>query len=118
MSFVRNINDQTPERKKMFGGSGEAVMCKILNGVEEMYGKGRIFNHIRLEKDCEVAWHIHNGDGETYYILKGEGEYSDNGTPVTLRAGDIAFVGDGEGHSLINKKDEPLEAIALILYSK
>lgn len=116
MSFVRNFDALPCERKKMFGGSGEAIMYKLLDGAEEMYGKGRVFNFLRLEKDCEVAWHIHKGDGETYFILKGEGEYSDNGRIVTLKAGDVAFVDDGEGHSLINRKDEPLEAIALILY--
>ena len=116
MSFVRTFEQLPCGSQKMFGGSGEVIMHKLLNGAEEMYGKGRVFNYIRLEKDCEVAWHIHKGDGETYFILKGEAEYSDNGRPVTLRAGDVAFVDDGEGHSIINKKDEPVEAIALILY--
>lgn len=69
-----------------------------------------------MNEFCEVGWHIHKGDGEVYYILKGEGEYNDNGTLVTVRPGDVAFVDDGEGHSLINRRNETLEAIALVLY--
>ena len=63
-----------------------------------------------------VGWHIHHGDGETYYILKGHGEYNDNGTAVRVGPGDVTFVDDGEGHSLKNTGDETLEAIALILF--
>ena len=49
-------------------------------------------------------------------ILSGEGEFNDNGTVTTVRAGDVCFTGDGEGHSLKNLRDEPLEYVALVLY--
>ena len=35
---------------------------------------------------------------------------------TVLGPGDVAFVDDGEGHSLKNPGPETLEAIALILY--
>ncbi|MEA5151296.1 MAG: cupin domain-containing protein [Oscillospiraceae bacterium] len=114
--MVRRENERTRDRKKMFDGAGEARMLRILESPDEMYGKGRIFNHLYLDEGCEVGWHVHHGDGETYYILKGEGEYSDNGTVTTLHPGDVAFVDDGEGHSLKNTGKGTLEAIALILY--
>lgn len=117
MSFVRRDSERTVGQKKMFDGAGTAEFHQILNGAEEMLGKGRLFNHVFLNPGCEIGWHIHHGDGECYYILKGHGEYSDNGSIVTVGPGDITFVGDGEGHSMINKSDEPLEAIALILYT-
>ena len=117
MSFVRRSEEKEGFRKNVQGGPGEVEMRKILNSPEEMFGKGRLFNHIFIEPGNGVDWHIHHGDGEIYYILKGEGEYSDNGRLVTVRAGDVTSVGDGEGHSLINTGKETLEAIALILYS-
>lgn len=116
MSFIRRNEEKTLDLKKMFGGTGEASMFKILNGAEEMSGKGRVFNHLFLAPGCEIGWHVHHGDGETYYILRGRGEYSDNGTLVTVGPGDVTYVGDGEGHSLKNTGTETLEAIALILY--
>ena len=114
--MIKRDKERIRESKKMFGGAGEAQMTHILEAGEEMYNKGRVFNHLYLAPGCEVGWHVHHGDGETYLILKGEGDYNDNGTPVTLHPGDVAFVDDGEGHSLANHGSEPLEAIALILY--
>lgn len=115
--MVRRSNEKTVlVREHMFDGQGKATLKQILNSPEEMYGKGRVFSHVILEKDCEVGWHIHHGDGETYYILKGKGEYNDNGNTVEVYPGDVLFVDDGEGHSMINREDEPLEMIALVLY--
>ena len=49
-------------------------------------------------------------------MLSGEGEYSDNGSIVTLHAGDTAFCPDGEGHSMANRGAEPLVLMALVIY--
>lgn len=97
------------------GGSGYIQNRHILHA-DGMYGKGRLFAHGRLDKDCEIGWHVHQGDGETFYILSGEGEYNDNGSKTTVKAGDVCFVDEGEGHSMKNVKDEPLEYIALVLF--
>ena len=114
--MVRYQKEARFVEKKMFDGAGQARMRLILESNAEMYDKGRVFNHLYLEPGCEVGWHIHHGDGETYYILKGRGEYNDNGTVVTVGPGDVTFVDDGEGHSLKCIGDETLEAIALILF--
>ena len=114
--MIRRKDERTVVAKKMFDGQGQSIMNHILNTPEEMYNKGRVFSHVVLEKNCEVGWHIHNGDGETYYIIRGEGQYNDNGEMITLYTGDVAFVDAGQGHSIINLKDEPLELIALVLY--
>ena len=114
--MIRRSGERNIERKQMFNGEGQVLLRHLLNGPEEMYNKGRIFAHNCLEPGCEVGWHIHNGDGEAYYILSGEGEYNDNGTIVTLHPGDVAFVEAGEGHALRNNGPENLEIIALVLY--
>ncbi len=114
--MIRRSGEKLIERKKLFNGAGEAEMHKILNGADEMYGKGRVFNHLHLAPGCEIGWHVHQGDGETYYILKGRGLYNDNGTTVEVGPGDVTFTDSGEGHALLNNGEEELEAIALILY--
>ena len=114
--MIRRSEDKTVIVQKMFGGAGEAVMRCILNGDEEMYGKGRVFRHLSLAPGCGIGWHVHKGDGETYYILKGRGLYNDNGVETEVGPGDVTFVDSGEGHALLNNGEEELEAIALILY--
>ncbi len=114
--MIRRKEQAKVVEKQMFDGAGTAKMRLILETNEEMYQKGRVFNHVFLEPGCEIGWHIHRGDGETYYILKGIGEYSDNGNLVTVEPGDVTFVDDGQGHSLKNIGEETLEAIALILF--
>ena len=114
--MIRRYDERIHETKKMFGGEGEGVFHRILNGPEEMYGKGRVFSQLHLEKGSEVGWHVHHGDGETYCILQGRGLYSDNGVMTEVGPGDVTFVDDGEGHALKCISDEPLEGIALILY--
>ena len=114
--MIRRSEEKRIETKKLFGGAGEAEMHKILNGADEMYGKGRVFNHLHLAPSCEIGWHVHQGDGETYYILSGHGLYNDNGTTVEVGPGDVTFTDSGEGHALLNNGAEELEAIALILY--
>ena len=100
MSFVRRSNEVSVNRKQMFGGAGEVEMHLPLRGADEMWPAGRLFNHVVLEPGTELGWHVHEGDGETYFIIRGEGEYNDNGAVTTVAAGDVTFVGDGEGHSI------------------
>ena len=114
--MVRTKNEQTVDFACIRGGKGEAEMHKILNSVDELYGKGRLFNHMFLAPGNSIGEHTHTGDNEIYYILRGSGSYNDNGKPVRLHPGDTAICNDGECHGLVNDGDEPLEFIALVLY--
>ena len=116
MSFIRHESDVPAVCAKMFGGEGEIEQHKLLLAPEEMLGKGRLFNRNVINPGCELGWHVHSGDCETYYILSGSGEYSDNGNIVKVGPGDITFVNSGEGHSIKNTGDVPIDIIALILY--
>lgn len=96
-----------------------AIIAKnLISKNEELYNHGRLFSHITFEKGAGVPYHVHRGDGEFYYILSGEGVYSDNGTDVIVTKGDLTFAGDGIGHGIRNEKDEPLEMMALILFAE
>ncbi|MBQ7896339.1 MAG: cupin domain-containing protein [Oscillospiraceae bacterium] len=116
MSFVRREDQRSVSSRQVQGGQGEAQFKAILENADELMGKGRLFSHVKLEKGCSMGWHVHQNEGEAYYILKGQGEYSDNGTIVPVSAGDVTMVYSGEGHSLLNTGDETLELIALIIY--
>ena len=46
--------------------------------------------------------------------LSGCGEMDDNGTVVSLKAGDATVTRSGEGHALRNTGENPLEVLAVI----
>lgn len=116
MSIVRKDSERSISSRQVQGGQGEAQFKAILENNEELMGKGRLFSHVKLEKGCSMGWHVHQNEGEAYYILKGTGEYNDNGKIVNVSAGDVTMVYSGEGHSILNTGDETLELIALILF--
>lgn len=114
MSKVRKTAVEVVEH--MVGGPGYVKRRSLIEDSGDLFGNGRLYAHIVLEKDCGVGYHVHQGDGEIYYVLKGEAEYNDNGRTVTLTAGDVTHTAPGEGHGIVNRREEPVELIALILY--
>jgi mannose-6-phosphate isomerase-like protein (cupin superfamily) len=115
--MIRNSDDKlikTVERP--FNGDGSITVRSILNSPEEMYNKGRVFAHTTLQPGCSIGFHVHNGESETYYILRGKGEFNDNGVMKPVTSGDVTYTPSEQGHGLKNIGDEPLELIALILY--
>ena len=114
--MVRTKQEQAIEFKCIRNGNGEVEMHKILNDAQELYGKGRLFNHMILAPGRSIGNHMHEGDNEVFYFLRGSGTYNDNGSAVRVHPGDTAVCNDGETHGLVNDGDEPLEFIALILY--
>ena len=69
-----------------------------------------------LKPGASVGYHVHTGETEMYYILSGEGEYDDNGVIVPVKAGDVTFCKNGEGHGLVNTGKEDLVFNAMIIY--
>ena len=114
--MITRYEDRQIERKDNFKGGEGYLVNRVILPADGMYGKGRIFNTVTLEKNCELGCHVHDGDGETYLVISGDSEYNDNGTVATVRAGDVCFTDSGEGHGMKNLRDEPLVLVALVLY--
>ncbi len=115
--MVRQQSQQSVEYKCIREGHGNTRMQKLLNGAEELYGKGRMFNLMTLPSGNSIGRHTHEGDNEVFYFLSGVGEYDDDGTIVTVHPGDVAVCNSGQTHSLKNIGTEDLTFIALILYN-
>ncbi len=103
-------------REHMRDGDGTVVITNFINGPEELNEKGRLFSHFHLEPGCSIGYHLHDTDGELFYILKGTAEYNDNGTLVTVNAGDVTICPPGTCHGIANRTDEIVEFIGVILY--
>ena len=105
----------TQVNKNMCGGDGEVVIKHIL-GEKELNGKCGLYAEVTIAPGSSLGYHTHHGESETYYIVSGEGEYNDNGTVRTVKAGDMTFTPDGCGHGLKPTGSEPIVFMALIIY--
>lgn len=111
---LRN-NREILRAEKKAGGKGH-VFIEPLLGEKELAGKCGLYAQVTLEPGCSLGYHEHHGESETYYILQGSGIYSDNGTDITVKAGDTTFCPSGEGHGLENTASEGnLVFMALII---
>jgi len=116
--MIRRKEERTAQiQQNMRGGIGEVVMTLICENNEELSEKGRLFSHASIAPGNSIGLHTHKGDSETYYFLKGKGEYNDNGKITEVFPGDLTICKDGQSHSILNTGDEPLEFIALILFT-
>ena len=80
-----------------------------------MKKSARMYAEVILEPGCEIGYHKHTGESETYYVLAGAGDYNDNGNVRKISVGDTTFTPDGFSHGLVNTGAENLVIMALIL---
>ncbi|MBR2810756.1 MAG: cupin domain-containing protein, partial [Solobacterium sp.] len=86
-------------REHMRDGQGTVELLHLIQNDGELNDKGRLFSKITLKPGCSIGNHMHEKDAELFYILKGCPEYSDNGTVVTLKPGDVTICPAGSSHS-------------------
>ena len=93
-------------------GERELVKVEHVNG-----GDGYIVREAMVTSDpgCEVGYHYHHGETESYFILTGHGTYDDNGEKQPANPGDLFLCKDGDAHGIKNTGDEELTFMALIL---
>jgi len=96
------------------GGAGY-ILKEVLLSAEQMGKHCGLFGKVTIKPGCELGYHEHHGETETYYIVKGNGIYDDNGKEISVAPGDVVFCEDGNGHGLRNTGTEDVEFIALIL---
>ncbi|HHX72153.1 MAG TPA: cupin domain-containing protein [Clostridiales bacterium] len=101
----------------MRGGEGTILLHSLLEK-EEFHGHGRLFSHITVNPGCSVGYHEHHGEMEVYVVLSGNGVFNDNGEEYPVSTGDVTITHSGEGHAMTCVGSQPLELIALILYTE
>jgi quercetin dioxygenase-like cupin family protein len=114
--IIKPEQKKTEIRENMRGGDGAV---KITHHVDAsaLYEKGRLFATLTLEKDCGIGYHTHETDSEIFVVTSGTAEYNDNGEVSTVCTGDVLVCKKGEGHSIKNIGDEPVNLTALIIYA-
>ena len=113
MNELKNAADAKAYHVKVETENAQKA-AELLNGKNvKIFAKagqgGKLFGSV-------TAKGKHHGNGEAYYITKGSGLYSDNGNIIEVKAGDVVFCPDGEGHGIENtSSSENLEFTALII---
>lgn len=114
--MIRRSNEYRVERiEGLKGGKGHVTFIHFFE-MEDFLGKGRLFGKTIIEVGNSIGYHVHEGDQEAYFILKGKALYSDNGEETVLKPGDLSVCRPGESHSIEAIGDEDLEYIMMILY--
>ena len=111
----RKTDYSAQQNENMRGGEG-VVLIEHLLTPEELYNKGRLYARLTLEPGCSIGYHIHEGEMESFYVVSGEAEVSDNGAATNASAGDTILTRSGEGHSVKSVGANTLIMTALILY--
>ncbi|MDD2401154.1 MAG: cupin domain-containing protein [Clostridia bacterium] len=116
--MLRKADEMIKEiREQMRGGKGHVEVNHIFKK-DELHGKAaRLIAKLVLNPGCSIGIHPHENDEEIFYVLKGKGLVDDNGSSFEVSVGDATLTGGGETHSIESTGDEPLEVIAVILYS-
>ena len=104
------ISAPLPNGKVLMSFSGK----ELIKG-EQLGAYCKMFNEVTLKPGCEIGYHEHHGETETYYLTKGAGIYNDNGKEYPVEVGDVTFCADGNGHGIKNVGEEDLVFVALIL---
>lgn len=96
------------------GGAGYILKEALLTGAD-LGEHCKMFSQVTIPAGCELGYHEHHGESETYYILSGKGTYNDNGTELPAETGDVFLCRDGDGHGLKNTGNDDIKFVALIL---
>ena len=107
---------KTDYRENMRGGNGTVEITNFVTPAE-LNDKGRMFANITLKPGCGIGFHVHEGESELFYLMKGEVLYNDNGVEQVLSAGDVMICPAGTGHAIACKGEETAEVCAVIVYA-
>lgn len=112
--IIQSSQKETELRQNMRGGPGSVSVSQFLPK-EQLPPGYRLLGELSLEQGCGIGTHTHEKESETFYILAGEGVYSDNGEEFIVKAGDVCICYAGGSHSVRNDKEETVRILAVIL---
>lgn len=117
MIYRKKCELETTPIEGCMGGNGTVIMEKLLNGAEEMMGKGRAYVRHTLNPGVSIGLHRHEKEMETMVIISGKALHTINGEIQHLEAGDIIGAQPGDEHGIAQEGGEPLVLIAQVLYA-
>ncbi|MEA4822715.1 MAG: cupin domain-containing protein [Clostridiaceae bacterium] len=111
--IIRTSEQRVETRTAMRGGNGEIALQHLVDGTKT-YGKTRMMARLTFPAGASIGKHPHIEEAEAYIILSGEATVTENDVAYKLTAGDAAFTGNGDTHSIENAGSEDLVILAII----
>lgn len=102
-----------------FNSMPVSVIPNFKGGEKEMRaqmffdGTNRILHGV-LAPGASIGQHVHEGNCEILFVIKGEGTIYDDGVASPITAGQCTYCPMGHGHSLVNTGTEDLEFYAAV----
>lgn len=109
------IKETLQHREAVRGGKGTVDFYHVVpKDMTDDYV--HMFAKLVINPASSIGWHQHVGETEPYYILEGEGLFTDNdGTQTVVRPGDVCLIKNGDYHCIENCSDtKPLSLMAVI----
>lgn len=112
--MVHKRDDMPTEvREQMKGGNGSVTLCHLEQ--DNMPPNARLFATLTLTPGSSIGEHVHEGEAEMFYFMRGEGVVIDDGVRIPVKAGDAMTTMDGHAHSVENTGAEDLVLVAAIV---
>ncbi len=109
------IKETLQHREAVRGGKGTVDFYHVVPK-DKTDDYVHMFAKLVINPASSIGWHQHVGETEPYYILSGEGLFTDNdGTKTVVHPGDVCLIKNGDYHAIENLSEtEPLSLMAVI----
>lgn len=101
-------NSDSPVRKEKLGGTGEGWANAFYVPIPDGQGAFTMSARIELDQGASIGYHQHADNEEVYFILGGQGVYTEEGETLNVSCGDVLLCRMGRSHGIRNTGSEPL----------
>ncbi len=110
-------NTSAAVRRDNLGGSGKGCGDTFPVTIPDRKGAFIMCTRLELDPGASVGYHRHDGTEEVYFILSGEGLYTEDGEECRALPGDVFLCREGKSHGIINTGNDKLVMGAAIATS-
>ncbi len=101
-------------RPHAHGGDGEVILYHLADP-EQTFNHCRLLCRTVLHPGSTMGYHVHEGEMEFFYVLKGALAIDNKEEEVLVYPGDAFVTKEGEGHTIRVLGDEIAEYLALVV---
>lgn len=95
-------NTNTPLRKENLGGTGLGAANTFYLPIPDDPGAFTMSARIELDPGASVGYHKHADNEEVYFIMAGDGLYTEEGEKLKVGPGDVLLCRKGNSHGIEN----------------